>query len=329
MRHNYNKHTMKKLISYLFVLSVLMTAMACKNAGLKRTKSGLLYKIITDGKSPLVKKGQFLKLSYTQKIHDSIISSSTETIPAYVRVDSLGPNYNAMEIFPLVRKGDSAVVIQLADSIRKKSGQPLPPFVKKKDKFVLTFKVLDVFDKQDLVMSDREAEINKLHQKETKEVGDYIAAHKIDAQKTAKGTFVEVKSVGDGPAVDSGKQVSVRYTGKFLPSGKVFESNMTPPGNEPIKFVVGRKGGMIEGWDDGLRLFKKGGKGTLYIPAYLAYDAQPGPGNKPFENLIFDVEIIDVTDAPKQPEKPVTPPPSAQNQKTTTPSAQQKGSKTK
>jgi len=105
--------------------------------------------------------------------------------------------------------------------------------------------------------------------------------------------------VGDGPKVDSGKQVSVLYTGKFFPSGKVFESNATGPRTEPIKFVVGAKGGMIQGWDDGLRLFKKGGKGTLYIPAFLGYDARQGPGGKPFENLIFDVEIVDVTDAPK------------------------------
>jgi FKBP-type peptidyl-prolyl cis-trans isomerase len=96
--------------------------------------------------------------------------------------------------------------------------------------------------------------------------------------------------------VDSGKQVSVKYTGKLMPSGKVFESNMTGPA-DPYKLVIGT-GSVIPGWDDGLKVFKKGGKGTLYIPAYLAYDAQPGPGRKPFENLIFDVEIADVTDAP-------------------------------
>jgi FKBP-type peptidyl-prolyl cis-trans isomerase FkpA len=102
------------------------------------------------------------------------------------------------------------------------------------------------------------------------------------------------------------KQVSVRYTGKLFPSGKVFESNATGPGNEPFKFVVGQSQ-IIQGWDDGLRKFKKGGKGTLYIPAFLAYDAQPGPGRKQYENLIFDVEIVDVTDAPKQAAGPAMP----------------------
>jgi FKBP-type peptidyl-prolyl cis-trans isomerase len=130
----------------------------------------------------------------------------------------------------------------------------------------------------------------------------YLADSNVKAEKTEKGTYVVVKSTGDGTQVDSGKQVFVRYTGKLFPSGKVFESNMTGPGNDPFKFVVGAHQ-IIPGWDDGLRKFKKGGKGTLYIPAYMAYDQQPGPGHKPFESLIFDIEVVDVTDAP---------PPSAQ-----------------
>jgi FKBP-type peptidyl-prolyl cis-trans isomerase len=72
--------------------------------------------------------------------------------------------------------------------------------------------------------------------------------------------------------------------------------------------VIG-KAQVIQGWDDGLRKFKKGGKGTLYVPAFLAYDQQQGPGHKPYENLIFDIEIADVTDAPVAPEKPAMPMP--------------------
>ena len=51
----------------------------------------------------------------------------------------------------------------------------------------------------------------------------------------------------------------------------------------------------------GIRILKKGGTATLYIPAFLAYDQQPsGPSRKPNENLIFDVKIVDVTDAPAE-----------------------------
>ena len=99
----------------------------------------------------------------------------------------------------------------------------------------------------------------------------------FSATKTEGGVYVVVKDPGNGPQVDSGKQVLVHYTGKLFPSGKVFESNMTGPGNEPLKFVIGRHQ-VIPGWDDGLKQFRQGGKGTLYIPAFLAYDQRPGPG---------------------------------------------------
>ena len=291
---------MKKNKAYLFILPVMLIAIACNNQGLKRTKSGLLYKIISDGKGEPAKRGQFLKLNFIQKVGDSVLYSSANSVPAYVRIDSTGPNYTASEVFPLLRKGDSAVIIQLADSIQRKFGQQLPPPIKKKDKIILQLRVIDLFANQDLVVKDRENEMQKEKGREIKVVEDYLSSHKITTQKTAKGTYVEIKSAGDGPAVDSGKQVSVLYTGKALPSGKVFESNVNTPGAKPIQFVVGKRS-IIEGWDDGLRLFKKGGKGTLYIPAYLAYDAQQGPEGKPYANLMFDVEVVDVTDPPAQP----------------------------
>ena len=48
------------------------------------------------------------------------------------------------------------------------------------------------------------------------------------------------------------------------------------------------------------------GTATLYIPAFLAYDQQPsGPSRKPNENLIFDVKVTDVTDAPAESANPM------------------------
>ena len=146
-------------------------------------------------------------------------------------------------------------------------------------------------------MADRNQEMSKENEKEAATVQNYLSSHNIPAQKTEKGTFVLVKEAGSGPRADSGKEVSIRYTGMSLPSMQVFQSNMTGPGNEPFKFVVGQHRA-IPGMDDGIRQFHKGGKGSLYIPAYLGYGEQALPGHKPYENLAFDIEVIDVTDAP-------------------------------
>jgi FKBP-type peptidyl-prolyl cis-trans isomerase len=287
---------MKKIPLYAFVSMILLATVSCTSQEFKKTKSGILYKIISDKKNPVVKKGEFIKVHFVQKVRDSVLYSSEGGMPVYIQVDSARPTYSPTEVFPLLRKGDSAIVVELADTLQKRFGGQLPPFIHKKDKLTIAFKVLDVFATAEEKTADNEKELTAEKQREVSEVESYLAKNNIKAEKTEKGTYVVINSEGDGPKVDSGKQISVRYTGKLLPSGKEFESNMKGPG-DPLKFIVG-SGQIIQGWDDGLRKFKKGGKGTLYIPAYLAYNQQPGPGHKPFENLIFEVEVADVTDAP-------------------------------
>jgi FKBP-type peptidyl-prolyl cis-trans isomerase len=281
---------------------VLLGAVACTNTEFKRTKAGLQYKIYSDGRGDAAKKGQFLKLQLVQKLRDSTLYSSYGTMPVYLPVDTPHNTYNPWEIFTMLRKGDSAIAVLSVDTLMRKMQGQLPPFLKRKDKISFSFKVLDIFASEDALNKDREDELVRQKDRETKAVEDYLATNHIQAQKTAKGVYYVIKDPGTGTQVDSGKQVMVRYTGKLIPSGKVFDGNMTGPA-DPYKLVIGRDP-VIAGWDDGLKVFKKGGKGTLYIPAFMAYDAQPGPGRKPFENLMFDVEIVDVTDAPPPPPAP-------------------------
>jgi FKBP-type peptidyl-prolyl cis-trans isomerase len=208
-------------------------------------------------------------------------------------------------------------VIRLADSLAKKQGM-LPEFIKPKDKLILSFRVVEVFTADSIAQKDQMAEMQKAQQRQAqkqeslrgpkvKEIEDYLAKNKINATKAPQGTFVEVKQQGNGAQVDSGKYCSIRYTGKNFPSMKVFESNMEA-GKEPFSVVVGTHA-VIPGWDEGLKYFKQGGKGTLYIPFFNAYGAQPGPGGQPYENLVFDVEVVSVSDsAPKQQAMPMPPP---------------------
>ncbi len=294
---------MKKVNLFLFCIIALFVLGSCGKTGFKKTRSGILYQITTDGKSQKGKRGDFLKVHFTSKVRDSLLGSSYSGVPTYAPVDSLGPVYNAAEIFPLLRKGDSAVVVLLADTLFKQDPSRMPPYIKRKDKIVLSFKVLDILPNEEARAKDEADEINKLRVREVKNIEDYLAKNNIKTQRAPKGTFVLIENPGDGPAVDSGKQVSVKYTGKTF-AGLVFDSNIDPKfqHTEPYSFVIGSQPpGAIEGWDDGLRLFKKGGKGKLYIPSMLAYGGNPRPGPiKPFDNLMFDVEIVDVTDAPKQ-----------------------------
>lgn len=98
---------------------------------------------------------------------------------------------------------------------------------------------------------------------------------------------------GNGEKPEVGQFVSVHYTGKLL-DGTVFDSSVER--GQPIQFPLGI-GQVIPGWDEGIALMSKGEKGVLYIPYYLAYgDRGAGEMIKPFENLVFDVELVDIED---------------------------------
>jgi FKBP-type peptidyl-prolyl cis-trans isomerase len=302
---------MKTTTTILLSFVMLFAIGGCsKGGGFKKTKSGLMYKIISDGKGTPAKKGEFLKVHYTQKVRDSIISTSVGALPTYAPVDSIGPVYNPAEIFNKLRKGDSAVIVMIADSLQKKQGQ-LPPFIKKNDKLTLTLKVVDVLKSEADVRADQAALMDEKKVKEITDIEKYLAENNIKAQKTNKGVFVLIEKQGEGPKVDSGKAVHVKYKGQTF-KGVVFDSNLDSAFGhpEPYTFVIGQRGA-IEGWDDGMRLFNKGGKGKLYIPSMLAYGPNPPQGApfKAFENLMFDVEVVDVTEPqPRTQGRPGMPP---------------------
>lgn len=293
----------QSITGILLGLGMLLVLSGCSEGSFKKTKSGLVYKVISDGKNPVAKTGQFIKVHYSQKVEgagrDTTLSSSFGAMPTYAPVDSIGDVYNPAEIFGQLRKGDSAIVVMSADSLEKKQGM-LPPFISKSDKLVLTLKVLDVLDSEEEVKKDQEAQVEEQKVAEVKEIEKYLADNNIKAEKTEKGVFVVIDQKGNGPAVDTGKAVHVMYKGQTF-GGQVFDSNLdsTFGHTDPFVLVIGKRGA-IEGWDDGLRMFNKGGKGKLYIPSMLAYGPNPPPNApfKAFENLIFDVEVIDVT-APK------------------------------
>jgi FKBP-type peptidyl-prolyl cis-trans isomerase FkpA len=326
---------MKRVNYFLAMIAVAAMMASCNSVSYKKTKSGLLYKIIsTNTKDSVAKTGDWLKVQFSNKINDSVLNTSYGKMPGYAQVMPLDNiSYDVPEIFPLLRKGDSAIVVLLVDSlIRKNGGQGMPPFMKKGDRLVLTLKVLDVFKDESLYQADRQAETEKdrpramkeqeeemakmmKEQQEMKlkeelemeksgeaakgiaEMEAYLKQKNITAQKTGKGTFVLIKEQGTGPMADSGKYVTVKYSGRTLEKDSVFDA-----GVYPVQLGTSQ---VIAGWDEGLQLFRQGGKGTIYVPGFRAY-GKNHPKFKPFQAMIFDVEMLNVSDtAVRQQQQPI------------------------
>jgi len=104
--------------------------------------------------------------------------------------------------------------------------------------------------------------------------------------------------VGEGAPAQAGQKYKVHYTGT-LTDGKKFDSSRDR--NEPFEFVQGRRL-VIAGWEMGFEGMKVGGKRKLYIPYQLAYGEKgSGTAIPPRADLIFDVELLGVEDAPVVP----------------------------
>ncbi len=115
--------------------------------------------------------------------------------------------------------------------------------------------------------------------------------------------------IGTGPLAEPQKFYTVRYTG-WLTNGTRFDSSDDHPGKEPITFPYGAHR-VIPGWDTGFQNMHVGGKRRLYIPYQLAYgDAGRPPVIPPKSDLIFDIELVSMSDTPPpDPNAPPTPPP--------------------
>ena len=284
---------MKKIL----VMAAAVVLLASCGSNYQKTPSGLLYKIVSKGKGPEVKRGEFLKVHYSQKVNDSVVISSFDNgLPAYPRVDSVGPVYNVLEILPGMNEGDSAVVVELADTLEKRG--MLPPYMKHGDKRTWTIKAVKILKDQEAMQADLKKELEE-YQVKQKKIFESFVANKPSLQKTVNGVYVDIKEQGKGMRADSGKLVSVRYKGKFMPSEKVFETNMDDPNKPPLQFPLGFRE-VIPGWEEAFKLLNAGAKVTMYVPYQLAYNDQAGPGGIPYQNLIFDIELLDVKDAPPQ-----------------------------
>lgn len=294
----------------LVIAAIAMIAASCQNASFKKSKSGLVYKIFPGKDTVKVNTGDIIKFNVVQKINDSTVypPSANEATPQYVRVEGEGRPYDPSELYTMLKQGDSLVTVQMMDSFIKKN-PAMPPQFKNGDRITTTFKILNVFKSVEDAQKDQAKEQEKSNAKlegvklqSQKDFEEYIVKNKITGTKTPGGVYVDIIKPGEGVAIDSGMKVSVMYKGTTL-KGKVFDTNMdnSKGHTEPLDFIVGPNSPrpMIAGFDEAIRLFKKGGKGRFYVPAELGYGPQSrGEDIHPYENMIFDIEVVDVQDKP-------------------------------
>ena len=137
------------------------------------------------------------------------------------------------------------------------------------------------------------------------EIRTYLDSKGLTAEKTGSGLYYIIDKPGAGENPDIRSTVTVHYHGYYTDGevfqrmsqrllhgyytdGEVFDSSVDrgKPSEFPLRNV-------IEGWQEGIPLFKRGGKGVLLIPSHLAYGASPPAGIRDNAVLVFDIELFD------------------------------------
>ena len=270
----------------------------------EKAPSGMPYKITHgSGNEKMLQQGDYVKLNieYKLKTKDSILSSTYGVIPVYFPIDTtrLG-KYTFTEVILKCRKGDKIEFSLNVDTLVKMGAIQLNNVFKANDIILGKAEIVNVFNNTALVDADYKKEQDVEKTKEIAAIKAYLAKNKITAVQSPEGVFVAVKEAGDASnKVDSGKVASVFYKG-YTFKGEVFDTNVNAKDSvlKPYDVKIG-SGSVIPGWDIGLRYFAKGARGSLYIPAMLAYGPQANGAIKAYENLAFDIEVRDVTAAPK------------------------------
>ncbi len=319
----------KRILPIALLSATIIGNSGCNGGGDFKKLHGIEYKIVKDVKGKNAKIGDVIEFNIVAKVDtlDPVTKkmNSLEVANTYKQgrapqdmVKEVKQGGQFQSVFPMLSAGDSAVVHVSCDTLLStltpEQRMRVPSWLKSGNKIVVTVSLISVKSEAE-ARKDQEAAQEKM-QNEAKEhaaqqmpiddkmLQEYFAKKNIKAQKTASGLYYTIEKPGTGAQITAGKIASMKYTGKTL-DGQTFDSNVDEAiaqknrhGMDPLKFTVGQ-GQMIPGVDEGAALLKKGSKATLYLPSPLAYGEHSPSGDiAPNSIMIFEVEVIDVTDAP-------------------------------
>jgi len=167
----------------------------------------------------------------------------------------------------------------------------IPGLIPPNSPLIFEIEVIEVQTPEEYEKAKQQA-LEAALKKESEQIEAYLEEKDRKAEKTESGLYYIIEKPGDGAAAEAGKTVSVHYSGRLLSTGQQFDSSYDR--DEPISFPLGQ-GRVIKGWDEGIALFKEGGKGTLFIPSPLGYGKSgAGAAIPPNATLIFDIELVEV-----------------------------------
>jgi FKBP-type peptidyl-prolyl cis-trans isomerase FkpA len=275
---------MIKYLNLLFV--VLLLATACKNE--KETPSGMKYTVIKPGNGTTAKRDQIIVFDYLLKdAKDSVWANTFEDgVPAASMIgDSthLKDEDGMTQMFRMLSVGDSvSTSMTIGQFFKQLVRAPIPPKLDSSSNITYTVKVQEITSMEEYYKKREQQVLTR----DNNNINKYVIENHLVTQTDTTGLQYILHSNGGGQKPEIEDCVEVKYTGKFLKTGRIFDKS------DRIAFPLN---GVIAGWKFGIPLLGKGDSATLFIPSRLAYGPQGYPGAIPPDAvLMFNVTLLDV-----------------------------------
>jgi FKBP-type peptidyl-prolyl cis-trans isomerase len=123
-----------------------------------------------------------------------------------------------------------------------------------------------------------------------------VAAAPKNAKRTASGLAYVVLERGDGKKLASEEDAVVVEFAGWLASGKFFDASVLE--GQPLRVQPKR---LFPGWKEAILLMHQGDRLRVWIPANLAFAGRPGA---PQGDLVYELALKEIAEAPKPPEVP-------------------------
>ncbi len=317
------------------VLLVFILFFSIKNIKAQniKLKSGIEYRYIKKGTGTQTAKiGDYMSMIIKstcsgQVLFDSKTFNKGVNVPVNFPIERTKYNGDVTEVLKLIHEGDSVVARIPQDSFYRVpqpqrkgviAGEPViynigvysiktvAQVKKLQDEYK---KSMDVFNKQQaaikkqqqqqLIEQKKQAVLDK--NQDGLLLGYFAKANFKNPIKLSSGVYVVIEKEGSGDFIKPSFEVTMNYD-KYILNGPKYDSNIDSIFNHqtPLKVNIGQRQ-LLAGWEEGLKEFKKGSKGQIFIPSKLAYG-----GNKfgvrandtiPANSIIrLEVEILDVVD---------------------------------
>jgi FKBP-type peptidyl-prolyl cis-trans isomerase len=136
-----------------------------------------------------------------------------------------------------------------------------------------------------------------------------LKAPPADAVRTPSGlVYKTIVANAAGQAPKRNDTVMIRYTGWRQANGETFFSNKSAENPMPLNLAT-----TAAGFTEGMQQVKKGERAMLWLPPAIGLKEQPKDGTG--ETLVYEVEVVDIVEAPAVPPDVAQPPADAKTTK--------------